>query len=86
MPYRLTNMTHLGFYEVEVTLEQVPGIISWIFGGKTQVFKFRGSGTVWRHFPTGGRADLTMECIITDLVARHKMEEAARQKMRALPF
>jgi hypothetical protein len=70
--YRITNLTHVGNSE-EITLEKIPGAIASFFGAKTETLEFHGSGTVWHQVPTGLRPGTTMESLITDLVAWHKI-------------
>lgn len=55
--------------DVIITVEVIRG---WLWWKRTETWKFIGSGTVWRYFPSFNRAETFIEARLCDMQKREE--------------
>ena len=82
MNYRFVSMTTCSendFYSI-ITIKEIPGFFSALFGSKPRAKRFRGNGTVWHDTETGRRAGETGNSL-HDLVVGSTLTESYLYKI-----
>jgi hypothetical protein len=64
--------------EHDITVRFTPGWFASALGFMEKTTVYRGSGTVWREFPSGKRAPTWLESNLADVLARHRFNVSSK--------